>query len=212
MARYAIVVPGLCLLLSLAGCASALSVGVAVDTDVPPTTPKLDPDEREWRRKPVPLPPLYMDIKTGGGERWKMVTPLFWDVSSPSVHWRALLPVFGHREEVHSDSRSGIVLNYAWQERPERKIRTLFPVFWQRETPASKATLYGPLFVRRDREGDRRERTLLFPWIYSSERDATGYDYKGILLRLFAIEKQVFEGEQRKRLWLFHVFRIGLDG
>ena len=65
--------------------------------------------------------------------------------------------------------------------------------------------------MRREHGGNHRERTLLFPWIYSSEKDDSGYDYKGFLFRLFAIEKQVFDGEQVKRLWLFHVFRIGLS-
>ncbi len=121
-----------------------------------------------------------------------------------------LFPVYSHRERSNAGRSSGHILNWLWASNPEHSWATLFPVYWRSESGSGSKALYGPLYVSDEPERNNRKRTLLFPWIYSAERDDTGYDYRGVLFRLFALEKQVFEGEERRRLWLFFVFRVPL--
>jgi len=55
-----------------------------------------------------------------------------------------------------------------------------------------------------------RDRKTVFPWLYSREKVGTDYDYWGVCFRLIGLEKQVFAGEEKKRLWLFFVFKLPL--
>ena len=167
--------------------------------------PKVRPDERRWRRKPFPLPPLYMRYTSGSGNRWTMVTPFYWQVIGRDKEFRLLFPLARHSLDRPAQTSSGHVLNWVWGSDPERSYRVLFPLYWNFRSDDSETSLYGPLYHRR--EGEHKRRTILFPWIFSRETDR-GYDYWGILFRLFAYEKQVFQGEERKRLWLFFVIPV----
>ena len=60
--------------------------------------PRVEPAEGEWRRKPLSLPPLYLDYTTDSGDHWKMVTPFYWEVTGTDKKETYLFPVYSHRE------------------------------------------------------------------------------------------------------------------
>lgn len=198
-------------LLSL-GCA-ALTPDAAEDGAAAPRRgPKVTPDETEWRRQPVPLPPLYMDITTGSGDRWILVTPLYWQVVGPERRQHVLFPLASWRRDEAAHASSGHVLLWLWRSAPGDRTswKTLFPLFWDFESGEAKTSLYGPLYVRQSFTGNQRSRAILLPWIYSRERDDTGYSYWGVFFRLLGYERQFFNAEERRRLWLFFVFRLAV--
>ena len=112
------------LLLALAAC------GCSTETPREPG-PKLSPDEREWRRQPFPLPPFYMERRSGSGERWIMATPLYWQVTGNDKERYHLLPFFSFRTDRAAGSSWGQALNYVWKSDTEGVFQTLFPVYWR---------------------------------------------------------------------------------
>jgi len=170
--------------------------------------PKVRPDARAWRRKPVPLPPLYASFTSGSGDRWKVITPLYWQIDGHDRSRRLLFPLMHYAEDRPARRTSGYVLNWFWGNDDDGGHRVFFPLYWNFRSPAADTSLWGPLYVRREHDAEQRRRLLVFPWIFSREVDASGYDYWGVIFRLVGYEKQVIEGEQRERLWLFFVVPI----
>jgi len=198
-------------LFSLSGCAAAPSTApetvLAARGDDPGDGPRIDPDDRRWRRQPLKVPPLYLDAVTGSGRRLTMVTPLYWDISGLGQRERYFIPAFHHASHEAAGVSSGHVLNYFWASEPGRRWKAVFPIYYGSETPAASTALYGPLYVSRELGGSHRRRTVL-PFVFSREADDTGYDYWSVGARLFGVEKQFFDGEERKRLWLLFFVRI----
>jgi len=205
------------ILLSLVSILPVLTGCLSTAGSVKEGGPRVKPDENDWRRSSVPLPPLYLDFSTAGGDRWTMVTPLYWQVIGPRIqrdgeavdseeHYH-LFPLAGYARSRAASSSAAHLGNYFWGRSPEGSYHVLFPVWWDLQSHGSRTSLVGPLYRQ---SGGGRERTLLVPWLYSSEKDSTGYDYWSICFRLFGLEKQVFNGEERRRLWLFFVFKFPL--
>jgi hypothetical protein len=136
-----------------------------------------------------------------------MVTPLYWQAVGAESASYNLLPIFGYSVDRVAKVERGHVLNYFWGERPDHRHWVAFPVYWRIQRPGVQTTVCGPAY-RRAEETDGRRRLVVFPWLFSRETDKTGYDYWGILFRLVGYEKQVFDGEQKERLWLFFSFHI----
>jgi len=194
----------------LAGCLSA-------PAELREGEPKIRPSGEEWSRRSAPLPPLYLDFESGRGQRWTMVTPLYWQVKGPRIERQGevvdaeehyhLLPIAGYARSRPAGISNGHVANYFWGKKPEGGYRVLFPLWWDFEGSGGRTTVAGPLYSRTE---PGRERTLVFPWLYSREKRGSDYDYWGVCFRLIGVEKQVFEGEEKKRLWLFFVFKLPL--
>ena len=201
---------GLAATVLVVGCRSGPQVSPH-DTAATPGGPRVDPDPGEGRRRPVPLPPVYMDIATDSGHRLQMVTPLYWQFSGREHRHHHFVPLLSINVDDGSDASWGYVLNWVWRDRPDSGFRTFFPVYWHTRSGASQTIIAGPLYHHRDTGPTPRERTILFPWLYSREKDHTGYSYWGVLGRLVGYEKQLFEGEERRRLWLFFVFRVNVS-
>jgi len=178
----------------------------------PEPGPRVQPDDKEWRRKSLPLPPIYWRFTTGENNQWTMATPLYWQVrGADSIH-RHLIPFASYSADLAVDGSpgesEGHVLNWFWKDEPSRSYRVAFPVYWRFEKPGVETSVYGPLYTRHEAGAAWRDRTILMPWLYSREKDSTGYDYWAVLFRLVGYEKQRFNGERKERLWLFFVFPI----
>jgi len=185
---------------SLAKQPSAEIIGGARHATPSRDAPKVRPDDDEWRRKPYPFPPVYLSFTSGSGNRWRMITPLYWQVKGKHSERHTVPAVMTYHADRPSDSTSGHVLNWFWKSTPKESWGVFFPLAWHFESPEADTALWGPLYSRTEHTGDRRER-VLFPGVYSSERDDTGYEYWSVLLRLIGYERQVFDGEQCARVW-----------
>lgn len=181
--------------------------GCATSPFPPESGPRVEPDGKEWRRKTVPLPPLYMNFISGSGKHWTMATPLYWQVLGADTSSYNLIPLASFSSDRMANTAEGHVLNYFWGKGPERQYRVGFPFYWSFQRPGSETSIYGPVYRRKEADGER-ERLVVFPWLFSRETDATGYSYWGILGRLVGYEKQVIDGQEKKRLWLFFVFHV----
>jgi hypothetical protein len=194
--------------LALAAPALFLSAGCATSPHEPQPGPRVRDRDTEWRRKSVPLPPLYWQFTSGSGKRWTMVTPFYWQVAGATSTHHHLVPFAHYSSEREPPAEGGHVLNYFWGKSPRGRHRVAFPVYWSFQRPEAETSLYGPVYHRRE-EANGRRRLLVFPWLFSSESDdASGYDYWGVLFRLLGYEKQVFDGEQKERLWLLFAFHV----
>src|SRR5262245_55988442 len=179
--------------------------------------PRVRPDPEAWRRNSAPVPPLYLDFTTAQGKRWTMVTPLYWQVKGPRVEEKGevmdaeehyhLLPLAGYARSRPAETSAGHVANYFWGKKPEGGYRVLFPLWWEFEDGERRTTVAGPFYST---SGGERQRTMVFPWLYSREKVGNDYDYWAVCFRLIGLEKQVFAGEEKKRLWLFFVFKLPL--
>jgi hypothetical protein len=204
------VLPAIPFLALLAGCLSA-------PTTLREGEPKVRPDENDWRRASAPIPPFYLDFTSGRGQRWTMVTPLYWQVRGPRIERQGesmdaeehyhLLPLAGYARSRPEGISNGHVANYFWGKRPQGGYHVFFPLWWDFEGSGGRTTVAGPVYSR---TGGGKERTVVFPWLYSREKIGTDYDYWGVCFRLIGLEKQVFAGEEKKRLWLFFVFKLPL--
>ena len=181
--------------------------GCATSPYPPGEGPRVTPNDKEWRRKSVPAPPLYMQFTSGSGKRWTMATPLYWHVEGAESESRHFIPFASWSVDRPAQVERGHVLNYFWGDRPESSYRVGFPFYWSFQGPESKTTLYGPVY-RTEAAANHKRRLVVMPWLYSRETDETGYDYWGVLGRLVGYEKQRFGGERKERLWLFFVFHI----
>jgi hypothetical protein len=149
-----------------------------------------------------------MEHRSASGERWLMATPLYWKITGHERERYHLIPFFSYQQDRAAGRSWGQVLNYVWRRDTDGSFQTLFPIYWRWKEADGDSALYGPLYVSRKKEHERR-RVLLFPWLYSRET-ADGYDYWGVLFRLVGRERQVFSGKARERLWLFFLFHIDL--
>jgi hypothetical protein len=206
--RYLVLAVLVSVPLSFAGCAGLSDEQAYEATNEYREGPKVRPDDLKWRRKALPLPPVYMSYTSGSGNRWKMITPFYWQMDGRDRSRKTLIPLMTAGEDRVAKRKSGYFLNWIWSESPESGHRVLFPFYWNFRSEESDTSVYGPLYVRAEHDGKQRRRLIFFPWIYSRETDATGYDYWGVLFRLVGYEKEVIDGRRRERLWLFFVFTI----
>ena len=197
--------------LACCGCATRLSDAPPSDASLASSSkyeegPKKRPDDRKWRRKPVPIPPFYAKYTSGSGNEWTVITPLYWQVDGHDRSRKTLFPIMTAGEDRVTERKSGYFLNRLWKDTPRGGHRILLPIFWDFESESAETSVYGPLYVRKEHHGDKRKRVLFFPRLYSRETDESGYDYRGVLFRFIGYEKQVFERKQEERLRLFFVF------
>jgi hypothetical protein len=184
-----------------------VSAGCATTPYPPGPGPRVEPNDKEWKRKSVPLPPLYLEFTSGSGQQCRMATPLYWQAIGAETESYHLVPFGGYTVDRATGASRGRVLNYLWGGDSERSYRVGFPLYWSFDRPGVETRIYGPVYRRTEEESGKR-RLVVFPWLFSRETNASGYDYWGILCRLVGYETQAFNGEQKERLWLFFAFHV----
>ncbi len=109
--------------------------------------PKVKPEPDAWRRKALPLPPLYMSFTSGSGNRWTMVTPLYWQVKGTDKASYLLFPLWYHsRDEQSSVTLAGPLYHSERKTGDERSRTLLFPWLYSRETDNTGYDYWGIFF------------------------------------------------------------------
>src|SRR4030095_163327 len=114
------------------------------------------------------------------GNQWIMATPFYWQIEGADSESYHLIPLAGYSVDRAVGASRGRVLNYWWGDRPDSSYRVGFPLYWSFGKPGVRTDIYGPVYTKREESNDRR-RLVVFPWLFSRETDASGYDYWGVL-------------------------------